>query len=122
MGEEILPVITYLLLMLLCIGIGIPLPVPAPMRADPEAQCSPKKNRADPGSSKYYTDFRLLFDQCCVCLTPLKMFMNVDVKNKIFVIPRCRIRPSFSLKKQLVSRSARPGNRRRQLNTGADTF
>jgi hypothetical protein len=55
MGEEIFPVITYLLLMLLCIGIGIPLPVPAPMHADPEARCSPKKNRADPGSAKYYT-------------------------------------------------------------------
>jgi hypothetical protein len=69
--------------MLLCIGIGIPLPVPAPTRADPEARCSPKKNPADPGTAKYYTDFRLLSDQCCVCLIPLMMFMNVDFK-KIF--------------------------------------
>jgi hypothetical protein len=28
----------------------------------------------------------------------------------------------FFFKKQLVSRSALPGNRRRQLNTGTDTF
>jgi hypothetical protein len=84
LGKEILHVFTYLILMFSCIGIGIPLPVPAPTHADPEAGCFPKKNPADPGTAKYYTDFRLLFDQCCVCLISLvrverlKMCMIVD--------------------------------------------
>jgi hypothetical protein len=50
------------------------------------------------------------------------MFMNVDVKNKIFCNSKVPDQAEFFFKKQLVSRSARPGNRRRQLNTSADTF
>jgi hypothetical protein len=58
--------------MSLCISIGIPLPVPAPTRADPEARRFLKKTFADPGTAKYYNNFR---QRRCIYLSHTYVFV-----------------------------------------------
>jgi hypothetical protein len=65
-------VFAYLILISLCISIGIPLPVPAPTRADPEARRFPKKTIADPGTAKYYNNFR---QRRCIYLSHTYVFV-----------------------------------------------
>jgi hypothetical protein len=81
-----------------------------------------RKNLADPALRNIILTFACFFNQCFVFLLLTKMFMNVEVEKKILQFQGAGSGRVFSLKKQLVSRSARLGIRRRQLTTSTDTF